>query len=186
MERPEATVDLERLGFGDLSLIDGEQIDTALDLTNGRSGEDATASNVILLTDRRVIHLNTNGRTRGVVFASLQDMDTVEIASEGHGYSGFVWGGLAFVVAFFLWQVWDHPIGSALAAGVVALMGVYLIVDQWLTPGILRATFNAGPSKLQCGIGSEPASKELYGFINRLFQLKGEDGTRPPRTFSPR
>ena len=121
MERRNANVDIEKLGFVDFSLIDGEQIDTALDLTNGPGAKNDTAPNVILLTNKRVIHLNANGRTHEVVFASLQDMDAVEIATERHGYRGFIWGGMAFVVAFFLWQVWAHPLGSIIAAAVVAL-----------------------------------------------------------------
>ena len=157
MERRTANVDLEKLELEDLTLIDGEQINTALHLTDDHSDGNSTATNVVLLTDKRVIHLNANGRTREVVFASLQDMDTVEIASERRGYGGFVWGALAFLVALLIWRVWDHPVGSVAVAVVIALMGVYLIVDQWLMAKILKATFNAGSSRLQLGISSAHA-----------------------------
>ena len=182
-------MELEKLGLDDFGLIDGERVDTALNLREGQEGEDAAAPNVVLLTDRRVIHLNVNGRTRKAVFASLQDVEAVEIAGERRGYGGFIWAGMAFVVAIMLWRVWDHPVGSFLAAVAVAMMGVYLIVDHLLTPGVTSATFKAGSSQLRFGIDGPQASAEVYAFVNRLFELKGSGNAHDAfgrRRFTPR
>ena len=182
-------MELERLGFGDVALMDGERIDAALNLRDGLSGDLDEAGDIILLTERRVIHLNASARRRTASFVSVQDIDAVEINAEREGRGAIAWGGLAFVVAIMVWRIWDHPIGSALGAVAVALMGVYLIVDYWLSPGNIHATFKAGSSELHCGLKSAEASKDIYTFVNRLFQLKGESdrhGEHRSADFAPR
>ena len=84
-------MELEELGFGDVGLIDGERIDSTLDLRDGAVEEGAPAPEVVVLTDRRVIHLSANGRRRSAMFVSLKDVEAVEIASERTGYGGFIW-----------------------------------------------------------------------------------------------
>ena len=181
-------MELEELGFGDVGLIDGERIDSTLDLRDGAVEEGAPAPEVVVLTDRRVIHLSANGRRRSAMFVSLKDVEAVEIASERTGYGGFIWGALALLVAVMLYLTWDEPVWSLLAAVAVALLGAYLVVDQMLTPATVRASFKAGASELKCGLHGPDASRGAHTFVNRLFELKAAEagGDARLRNFAPR
>ena len=191
--RVEASVEIEKLGIHDITLMDEERIEASLNVGDGRREAPPAGTDVVLLTDRRIIHLAAKGGRRKAVFASLQDVGTAEITREGVGYGGYVWGVVAFFVALMLWQVWDHPLGSPLGALAVALMGVYLIIDHRLSPPTMRARFTAGSTTVECGVEGAQAAQDIYGFVNRLFQLKDEDDGKaarqePParRDFAPR
>ena len=166
------------LNVGGLSrlLLDGERVDSTLNLEEvARQSElEAVSDDVVLLTDQRLIQLSSGARRSTTTFVSLGDIDAVEIARERQGFGGYVWGGLAILAALLLLLIWDQPVGSVVGAIVVVLMGVYLIVDQVLTPGRAVANFRVGGSILQCVIAGEVGQKEVHGFVNRLFQLKGE------------
>ena len=183
-------MDLQRLGFGEVSLIEGEKIDTLLDLRDGAGVGSTQDPEVVLLTDRRVIHLASNGRRRKAVFMAIQDIDGVEIDSEREGrYAAFIWGGLALFVAVMLWQVWDQPYWSVVAAVGVVLMGAYLMVDRLISSATMRATFKAGSSEVQCALQSDKAAHDIYTLVNRLGELQsaaGRDGAGRGTNFAPR
>ena len=101
---------------------------------DGDAGGSSSGDEMVLLTDRRVIHAR-NGRRRKAVFASVQDIDAIEISQEQQGVGAFLWAGLAFLVAIILYLMIDAVLTRTLAAAVVAVMGVYLLVDQLLLPG---------------------------------------------------
>ena len=173
-----------------LTLMDEERIDTALDLRDGIRGGEADGTDDLLLTDRRLVHLNANGRRRRASFVSIQDITAIDISSERkYGIGAFLWGALALFVAVMVWRVWEHPVGSALAGLAVAGMGAYLVIDRLMSPSNVRAIFRAGNAELHFNIDSPSAARNIYGFVNRLFQLKDEaaaSSARRPRTFSPR
>lgn len=171
---------LAEFGFENIALLDGETIEATLELDDEEGG---TSNEVILLTDRRVMNLNGNPKSLKAAFASIRDVEVVDIAIEREGIGAFVWAGLAFFVAIMLWKVIDHPLGSAAAGLVVAAMGVYLIVDHIMTPGRPVVTFKTGTSEFRADLKSERAVSEVYPFINRLFQLKDDSG--PTRYSSP-
>ena len=181
-------MEVEKLGLKDLNLMDGESLYAALNLKDEVGEGQEEGSDVILLTGQRVIRINPNGQLRRAVFVPLQSIDMVEIIRK-RSYGGFIWAALAFFIAIMLWNVWDYPIGSTIAVAVVALIGVYLAVDQVFSPGRLHVFFKAGPSRLQCGIMSNHESKDIHTFVNRLFELKAEATKVEPhrrRDFSPR
>ena len=163
--------------FGDLTLMSDERVDSAFDLERGLAADGQDASEVILLTNKRVIHLNGHGERRRAVLVSLRNVDAVEITTEREGFGAFVWAGLAFVAAALVWVVWDSSL-APIGALVVAAMGVYLIVDRTLSPGNAYAVFSTGSSQLRFGIGSSLPSKDIYDFVNRLFQLQSEDASQ--------
>jgi hypothetical protein len=141
------------------------------------------------LTDKRVIHLHGNGRRRRAMFAAIQEIDVVEVTVQHEGNSAFIWAALAFIVASLLYLVIGQPVGRIAAAVIVALMGVYLIVDRLMSRGNTLVTFKTGWSQLQCELDGDRTSSEIYDFINRLFELKGESnagGPSNPGYFSPR
>ena len=180
----------EKVDLGEFALMDGERVDFTLHLRDGVADADAKGTDDLMLTDRRLIHLNVNGRSRRASFVSIQDITAIDISSErAGGLAGYLWGGLALFVAVMVWRVWDHPVGSVVAAVSVAGMGIYLVLDRLLSPSGVRASFRAGTAVLQLSIRSPKAAGDIHGFVNRLFQLKDEGGdraSRRPRTFSLR
>ena len=53
-------MELDRLSLSEVSLMDGENIDSALDLAGDGQGSSSDAE-VMLLTDKRVIHVHGKG-----------------------------------------------------------------------------------------------------------------------------
>ena len=167
--------DIGDLGLEGVSLMDGESIEFALNVTEEARGGSRANHNVVVLTNKRVLQLKADTRRRAAVFVSLDDIHAVEITTEQRGLSGFIWGGLALFVALMLWLTWDHPVGSVAGALAVALMGVYLIVDQLVSPSRYLATFKIGTSQIECGLSLDTPSEEIHGFVRRLFELRGEE-----------
>ena len=181
-------MEIARHGFDDVQLMEGERIDSSITLALG-GDEDDESPEVLLLTDSRVIHLNGTGKRRTAVFASVDDINTVEISSERSGKGVYVWSALSFIVALLLWGVIKNPIGSAASAIIVALMGVYLIVDHLMSAGTSMATFKTSASQFKVELKGEGDSYEnVYLFINRLFRMKqsGRKGAQDPGKFAPR
>ena len=80
-------MELDQFGFDDFSLMGEERLESALVL-GSEDGQDSVENPaVMLLTDKRVIHINGNGKHRKAVFASVQDVEAVEVAvqKEGNG-----------------------------------------------------------------------------------------------------
>lgn len=168
--------------FGDakMYLMEGERIESALDLNEGLVDGPMGDSPSILLTDRRMILLNANGRRRTLSFASLRDIHAVQITVDGRGAGSFVWAALAIVVAVLLWAVLDHPVGSVAAGIAVGLMGVYLIVDRLTEPRRSLFIIKVGSSDFQCALTGARAAADAQSFANRLFQLReGERRASP-------
>ena len=184
----EVQVELHQFGITDMSLLDGERIDSALNLA--ADGGDSTGHpEVMLLTGKRIIHIHGNGRRRKAAFASIQDIDGVEVGVEPQGTGAYIWAALAFIAAVLLYFAIDHSAGRIAGAVVVALFGAYLIVDHMVGSGRQVVIFKAGSSRLSCDLNADRVSEDVYPFINRLFQLKAEqgpDGLFRTGPFSPR
>ncbi len=156
----------------DFSLLDGESLDSTLDLKEGLHESSGGRPNVVLLTDRRVIHVFADGRRQRFNFASLGEVESAEIFLERVGKAAYIWAALAFLAAFMLTQVIDHPVGSATAAAAVGLMGVYLIFDKLKGPATSVVVFKGGASQFQVSLQSEKAAADAPAFVNRLYALK--------------
>lgn len=180
-------MELEKLGVKDITLMEGERIESALALDDNGGQDSSGTPEMVLLTDRRIIHLRGNGRSRKTVFASVQDVDLVELKLQRE-ISGYIWGAVAILVAIILSQVINNTVGSVAAGVIVGLMGLYLIVDQLTTAGNMVAVIRVGASQFRLNLQGEQVSSELKALIDRLFQLKYENGTGPtkPRNFAPR
>jgi len=178
----------DQFGFRDFALLEGETIEAAIDLAGGGRNGLVARPEAMLLTPQRVIHIEGNGRRRRAVFASLQDIDAVEIGYQREGNGGFIWAALAVVVAILLYFVIDSTPGSIAAGVIVTLMGAYLMVDQILSPGKSQLVFRAGTSEVRCQLKANPSSDDIQAFINQVFQFKADshrDYARGDR-FSPR
>ena len=184
----EAQSQPDQFGFRDFALLDGETVEAALNLAGGSRNGPTGQPEAMLLTAQRVIHVQGNGKRRRAVFASLHEIDAVEIGYHREGNGAFIWAALALVVAILLYFVIDSTSGSIAAAVIVALMGVYLVVDQVLSPGKSLLVFRAGTSEVRCELKANPSSDDIQAFINQMFQLKADssrDYSRADR-FSPR
>ena len=172
----------------DIILMDRERIDAALDLA-GDSTDATGESGVMVLTDKRIIYINGNGKRRNAKFAAISDIDAVEVEVEGEGTGAFIWAALAFLVAILLFFVINPSAGwpmAATASAAMVMMGVYLIADRLTAPGRPYVIFKAGSSQLRCNLKTGDVSTDTYAFINRLFQLKEENGPNRSRDFAPR
>ncbi len=181
-------MELEKAAPAEFALMDGERIDSKLGLRDGLA--EPGDGSYMMLTDRRLIHLNGDGRRGGVSFVALQDVTAIDVLSERESNrAGYLWGAVALVVAVLLWRTWDQPVWSAISGLAVAAMGVYLVVDRRLSPPGVQAIFQAGSAVLRFKSRRADAAADIYRFVNRLFQLKDEGaerGPRRPRTFAPR
>ncbi len=175
-------------GLQEVSLLKGERLDSTLDLDGSGNGSSGSGE-LVVLTDRRVIHAR-NGRRRKAVFAAIQDIDAIEISQEQQGASAFIWAGLAFIVAIMLYMVIDAALTRIGAAAVVAVMGIYLLADQLLLPGKPLVVFRAGAFQMEVALRSEEVPDDVYAFVNRVFQLKDDASANGPSAradrFSPR
>ena len=170
-------MELDELGFSNVSLMEGERVDSALTLRDGGKRGLNGGAEVMLLTDKRIIHLRGTGTRQKAIFVSIQDVETVEVSTQQEGNGGFIWAALALVVAILLYYAIDHSIGRIAAAGFAVLMGVYLIADKLLDPGKPLVIFKARSTQFWCGLNNSKARADVYPFINRLFHLKSENGS---------
>ena len=171
-----------------LDLLDGENVEQVIRLGDA-SDEDASGT-LLLLTDKRVIYLSGEGKRRRAMYASLRDVQAVEIGYHARGSSAYVWAGLAFLAAFFLFFVIENTLGRIVGPVVVAGMGVYLIVDNLLTPNRQFVVFRAAGGQLLVDLDGNGVTEAVNEFIARLFQLK-EGRPQPPEfgwvdRFAPR
>ena len=164
-------VALEVATSAGLALLEGEEIDSALNMELADENAKSSNHDFVLLTNRRIVRLLHSPRRKVATFVSLLDLDSAEVKTESKGFAGYVWGALAFLVALMLWWVWDNPIGSKVGPAIVAAMGVYLISDQIFAAGTTTASFKAGSSELKLRLRTSDSS-ESAAFIKRVFDLK--------------
>ena len=172
-----------------LNLMAGEEVQESLGADEGLEPKNANRSSV-LLTDRRIIHISGSGSNLKASYAAIDDVSVAEITRQSvEGYSAFIWAVLAFFVAAMLWRVIDNQTLSIVAAAIVALMGVYLIVDRLLSRGEHALVFKAGGAEIQCALKGDGDQANAETLIARLFELKDER-SKPQyaraKTFSPR
>ncbi len=200
-------LDFEGTAFEGFAFLDGERVETALDLLRepeDPQGGDAGAeprrrlrkrkksssnanTNLLVLTDRRIIHLVDNPRERESVFVSLSDVSAVRVEAQRPGRAaGFVWGGISLLAAALLWAVWDRPVLDAVAAGAVALMGLYIVLDYIMAPHAVQMIISAGSSQLAMGVHESISTQRMNGFANSVFEAKSNvhyrgvgESTRP-------
>lgn len=172
-------IDLDRTTFGDVGLLEGEQAETTLSLRDEPKGGRDGAIDMLVLTDRRLIHLVDDARTREAMFVSLADVFAVRVGTERPGrVGGYVWGLLSLIDAILVWMMWDQPVLDVIAAGIVLLMGAYLVWDHTRTPPVFQMSVGAGSSQMTMTVHRSVPLRRVYEFTNRVFEIKA----RGPRT----
>ncbi len=167
-----------------VTLIDGERVDSSVYL--GSSGTDRFDR--LVLTDMRLIRLGVKGTARSASFISIKDIAAVDVTNtRRRSVSGLAWGAVSLFVAVMVWRIWDHPLFSAVAAAVIAGMGVYLLVDRLWGYDKVRAVFSTESEEIRIAIDGADSAVEgrINAMANRLFELR--DGTpATARRFAPR
>ena len=182
-----------QLGFGGtafdgLPLLEGERVETTLNLLgetedpkNGdvsktarwKWGKNPPDSDLLVLTDRRLIHLVYNASERESAFVSLSAVSAVRMDARRPGRAaGFVWGGISLIAAALLWAVWDQPVLDVAAAGAVVLMGLYILLDYVMAPHVVQMTISAGLSQMTMGVHGSISTQRMNDFANRVFEAK--------------
>ena len=160
--------------FPAISLMQGESIEAALNFDLDDDNSDLSGREVFVLTNKRLIRLAVESRRRVTTFVAVGDVDSAEVRTDRQGFGGYIWGALAFFVAAMLWFSWDHPIGSVAGPVAVALMGAYLVIDQFLAPALVAATFTAGSSGIKCRVSDAASPADVSAFVNRVFEIKAQ------------
>jgi hypothetical protein len=169
-------IQLSQFGFEDLSLLDGEHVEMSLDLTDGSL--EATDQEVLVLTDRRLLHLGGSRRNRMVSMAAVPDIGMMQMTNEKEGAGPFIWAALAFFVGIMLWQVVDHAVGGPAAGIVLLLMGLYIIYDRLTSPGKNILVFKSGVGEIRVEVRNEDVWSEIDSLAHKLFRLKDEGASR--------
>ena len=186
-------LDFGETAFDGLAFMDGERVETTLNLLGEteypKDGDVSKAprrkwrknpvdahTNLLVLTDRRLIHLVYNARERESAFVSLSAVSAVRMDARRPGRSaGYVWGGISLLTAALLWAVWDQPVLDVVAAGVVALMGLYIMLDYVMAPHAVRMTISAGLSQMTMGVHGSISTQRMNDFANRVFEAKANE-----------
>lgn len=175
-----------------VALMADEEVQDSLGVNEGGSSNSGSKS-AVLLTDRRIIHISGAGSNQRTSYAAIEDVSAVEITRQSvEGYSAFIWALLAFFVSAMLWRVIENQTLSIAAAAVVALMGIYLIVDRLWSRGEQALVFKVGGAEIQCVLKGSGDQSDAEALVTRLFELKDER-SKPQyardaraKTFSPR
>ena len=183
-------MDFGETAFDGLAFMDGERVETTLNLLGEteypKDGDVSKAprrkwrknpadahTNLLVLTDRRLIHLVYNASERKSAFVSLSAVSAVRMDARRPGRAaGFVWGGISLLTAALLWAVWDQPVLDVVAAGVVALMGLYIMLDYVMAPHAVQMTISAGLSQMTMGVHGSISTQRMNDFANRVFEAK--------------
>ena len=186
-------MDFGETAFDGLAFMDGERVETTLNLLGEteypKDGDVSKAprrkwrknpadahTNLLVLTDRRLIHLVYNASERKSAFVSLSAVSAVRMDARRPGRAaGFVWGGISLLTAALLWAVWDQPVLDVVAAGVVALMGLYIMLDYVMAPHAVQMTISAGLSQMTMGVHGSISTQRMNDFANRVFEAKANE-----------
>ena len=181
-------LDFGGTAFDGLSLLEGERVETTLNLlgetedpkdgdvsktARWKWGKNPPDADLLVLTDRRLIHLVYNASERESAFVSLSAVSAVRMDARRPGRTaGFVWGGISLVAAALLWAVWDQPVLDVAAAGTVVLMGLYILLDYVMAPHVVQMTISAGLSQMTMGVHGSISTQRMNDFANRVFEAK--------------
>ena len=157
-----------------LRLVQGERLESVLGLGPGAGDPD----NVLVLTNTRLALVKGSGRQRRSTVTSVRDIETVEVAEVRPGVGGYLWAGLAVIIAALLWFTIDNTVGSAVSAAAVGAVGLFLLYDRLSEPTTTRITFNTRRSGLVCELGGERTDEQIQAFVNRVFELKEGTSSR--------
>jgi hypothetical protein len=156
-----------------VALLAEESVDSTFHLKDGLTSENQDLSDVLLLTNLRIIYLKGKPGRQRVQSLPLDKLDSLEVSNQSEGYGSLVWAALAGLVALMIWGIWDHRLAPVAALTVFA-MGAYLVIDRLVFSAGCHAVISAGSSPMKVEINSEPAERDIDQFVDRIFLLRQE------------
>lgn len=181
-------IQIDDIDLSSIKLIDGEQIDCAIGF-NGLQLGYRNRNITLVLTDIRLIRLDSNDRKYEVSYVSIKDIITADVLKvRKRSLYGLAWAGVSLFVAAMVWRIWDNEIMSMIAAVAIFGMGLYLAFDRLFGQDIVRAVFRTPAGDIDVSVGGSGSEEQAVGLANRLFQLKdqGRSWAEGRRIFSPR
>jgi len=183
-----SAIQIDDIDLSDIKLIDGEQIDCAIGFNGVQLGL-RNRKLTLVLTDIRLIRLDSNDRQCEISYVSLKDIVTADVLRvRKRSLYGLAWAGVSLFVAAMVWWIWDNEFMSMIAAVAIFGMGLYLAFDRLLGQDIVRAVFRTSAGDIDVSFGGSGSEEQAVGLANRLFQLKDQGYSWPAtrRNFSPR
>ncbi len=163
---------LTEYGFSGMTLMDGERVEFAINLTDSSGRLLSKNAEALLLTDRRVIHLKGAPKSYRAVMTAVHDVNSVEVTAVRRGFGAYVWAALAFILGLILFATIDSTFVRLLSSSIVALMGVYLIISEVTEPKKPSAVFRAGSAEIKWEFTADAHRDDLSELINRLYHIK--------------
>jgi len=166
------TIQIKDLEISDIELINDEHIESYIDLIGYGSQADSIKTNLVILTNQRIIH--TNPPTAECEFNSvfIKEIDSIDIVSDKNIILGISWGILSFIVAILLLQAWNNVVAAVITSTAMVIIGIYMIVDRIFLANTYKATIKSNAKKFEINFTSIKTYEKMLILVNRLFELK--------------
>ena len=166
------TIQIKDLEISDIELINDEHIESYIDLIGYGSQADSIKTNLVILTNQRIIH--TNPPTAECEFNSvfIKEIDSIDIVSDKNIILGISWGILSFIVAILLLQAWNNVAAAVITSTAMVIIGIYMIVDRIFLANTYKATIKSNAKKFEINFTSIKTYEKMLSLVNRLFELK--------------
>ncbi len=165
-------IQIQDLEISDLELINDEHIESYLDLIDYGSQTDSIKTNLVILTNQRIIHTNQPTMDCNFNSAWIKEVDSIDIVSDRNIILGISWGILSFIVAILLLQAWNNVIAAAITSTAMVVIGIYMIIDRIFLANTYKVTIKSNTEKFLIKLTSIEAYEKMLSLVNRLFELK--------------
>ncbi|MCE2405406.1 MAG: hypothetical protein J4F43_09655 [Dehalococcoidia bacterium] len=164
----------------DLRLLEGERIEDRFAPDTGSVPETPERGPLLVLTSHRIISFNDADGNKGVSAAAIAELQGVSVKANTRGLRDLVQGLFLLLGGILAYIVLGYildgitvalALGAAIAFVGVLFIGKYLI---WEEDG--SVTFIAGGWQTSFSYQNGRAVSDLYGLIDRCFQLKLQTG----------
>ena len=165
-------IQIEDLEIADLELINNEHVESYLDLLDNGSQTDSIKTNLVILTNQRIIHTNQPTMDRRFNSMLIKEIDSIDVVSDRNIILGISWGVLSFIVAILLLQAWNNVIAAAITSTAMVLIGTYMIIDRIFLANTYKMTIKSNTEKFEINLTSIETYEKMRSLVNRLFELK--------------
>ena len=176
-------MNLERWGFRDLMLAEGEEAALTLGQHHGLSETPHSDSELVLLTTRRVFYLTRSGMGHQILVANLEDADVLQVSSAGRNLTTLMIGVAGLLGGVLGWTLLPETFSLAQwVSGALAAIGTLLLLLFLIMPEQGSLVFKTGATEIRMEFRTRRASRQASTLVNRFFALK-EDRWRERHTW---
>ncbi len=163
-----------------IKLLEGEEPLLALNSRDGLASGPPPEGDFLLLTNRRVMDVSRDGGRDRLSLASIEDIDSAEIATPAKDSGALLTGALlvlAGLVAGILMDAFGFPLLIALAAvGALVGLGVISASKYFIADGTATVVFRAGAFEMDFPLHGERVVRDAHSLVSTLFELKAGQG----------